>query len=455
MTPFETLRGEKAMKVVIIAAGDGGRLRRKNKNLIKPLIPILGVSLIERVILSCKEAGFNDFVVVVGFKKDELVSCLNRIAEKQNISLQIAENPQWKKGNGTSVLACERFAEEPFVLVMCDHIFDPEILQGLVQEKLSTDECVLAVDRRTNEIFDLEDATKVQYQGREIKAIGKELDSFNGIDTGIFLCTPAIFYALREANQQNKCPLSNGVRYLIRDKKMKMHDIGDRFWIDVDTGKSVKRAKRLLLTNLPKPQEDGFVSQYLNRAISLKVSSFLSYTKLTPNSITIISFVLALIGAYLFSFGNYLWTVVAGILVQLSSIMDGCDGEIARLKYLKSRFGGWLDTILDRYADTAIAIGITYAFWQRHPSPLVWIGGIGALVGFILSSYTTKEYRLSYSKDIPRSFINRLRKRDLRLFLIFVGALVARPFWSLLIVGAISHLSVVWNFTRIYFGKER
>ncbi len=442
------------MKVVIIAAGDGGRLRRKNKNIIKPLIPILGVSLIERVILSCKQAGFNEFVVVVGFKKDDLVLHLNKIAEKQNITLRVAENPEWRKGNGTTVLACERFVEEPFVLLMCDHLFDPEILQSLVQEKLSTDECVLAVDRRTNEIFDLEDATKIQYQGRDITAIGKELNSFNGIDTGIFLCTPAIFDALREANQQNKCPLSNGVRYLIRDKKMKMHDIGDRFWIDVDTGKSLKRAKRLLLENLPKPQEDGFVSQYLNRAISLKISSLLSYTKLTPNSITILSFVVALIGAYLFSFGNYLWTAVAGVLVQLSSIVDGCDGEIARLKYLKSRFGGWFDTILDRYADTAIAVGISYAFWQEHPSPLVWIGGIGALIGFILSSYTIKEYGLRYSEDIPPTFINRLRKRDLRLFLIFIGALLNRPFWSLLIVGAISHLSVVWNFLHVYFEKD-
>ena len=442
------------MKVVIIAAGDGGRLRRKNKDTIKPLVPILGVSLIERVFLSCKQAGFNEFVVVVGFKKDDLVLHLNKIAEKQNITLQIAENPQWRKGNGTTVLACERFVEEPFVLLMCDHLFDPEILQGLVQEKLSTDECVLAVDRRTNEIFDLEDATKVQYQGREIKAIGKKLDSFNGIDTGIFLCTPAIFDALREANQQNKCPLSNGVRYLIRDKKMKMFDIGSRLWIDVDTGKSVKRARRLLLENLPKPQEDGFVSQYLNRAISLKISSLLSYTKLTPNSITILSFVVALIGAYLFSFGDYLWTAVAGVLVQLSSIVDGCDGEIARLKFLKSRFGGWFDTILDRYADTAIALGITYAFWQKHPGPLVWIGGIGALVGFILSSYTIKEYRLSYSKGISPTFINRLRKRDLRLFLIFIGALLNRPFGSLLIVGAISHLSVVWNFLHVYFEKD-
>ncbi|MFQ6002291.1 MAG: NTP transferase domain-containing protein, partial [Candidatus Zixiibacteriota bacterium] len=141
------------MKVVIIAAGDGGRLRRKNKNIIKPLIPILGVSLIERVILSCKEAGFNDFVVVVGFKKDNLVPCLNKIAEKQNITLQVAENAHWQKGNGTSVLACERFVGEPFILLMCDHIFDPQILQGLIQERLSSDECVLAVDTRTNEIF--------------------------------------------------------------------------------------------------------------------------------------------------------------------------------------------------------------------------------------------------------------------------------------------------------------
>ncbi|GAH95225.1 unnamed protein product, partial [marine sediment metagenome] len=50
-------------------------------------------------------------------------------------------------------------------------------------------------------------------------------------------------------------------------------------------------------------------------------------------------------------------------------------------------FGAWFDTILDRYVDTAISIGIGYSFWLTHPGVLSWIGCILALVGFILTSY--------------------------------------------------------------------
>jgi CDP-L-myo-inositol myo-inositolphosphotransferase len=138
----------------------------------------------------------------------------------------------------------------------------------------------------------------------------------------------------------------------------------------------------------------------------------------------------------------------AGVLIQVSSIIDGCDGEIARLKALGSRFGAFFDTILDRYADLAIAAGITYGFWLTHPEFWVWLAGIGALSGFLLTSYAKKEYQLRFQKPPPLSFLPRLAKRDLRLFAIFLGALLGQPFFAMLGVGAISHLAVFWILVR-------
>ena len=84
---------------------------------------------------------------------------------------------------------------------------------------------------------------------------------------------------------------------------------------------------------------------------------------------------------YLFTRQGYIWGLLAGVVIQLASIIDGCDGEIARLKYRSSRFGAWFDTVLDRYADVAIAVGITYGYARTHASALVWLGGILALRG--------------------------------------------------------------------------
>ncbi|GAI18852.1 unnamed protein product [marine sediment metagenome] len=172
----------------------------------------------------------------------------------------------------------------------------------------------------------------------------------------------------------------------------------------------------------------------------------LSYFPISPNIITIISFVTGLVAAFMFIKGNYFFTLFAGLLVQLSSIIDGCDGEIARLKFQGTPFGAWFDTILDRYVDTAISIGIGYSFWLTHPGVLPWIGCILALVGFILASYLKKEYFRRYFEEMPKSFIRTLTKRDIRLFVIFMGAIVNKPYWALIGIGIISHIGIGWSF---------
>jgi CDP-L-myo-inositol myo-inositolphosphotransferase len=233
---------------------------------------------------------------------------------------------------------------------------------------------------------------------------------------------------------------------LIQERKIRAVDIGDRFWLDVDTPESLSDARRVLLANLAKPSEDGFVARWLNRRASLRLSSYLATTRLSPGAITLASFVIALSGAALFAVGSYLWTALAGLLIQLASIVDGCDGEIARIKFQTSRFGAWADTVLDRYADVAVVTGISLGHWQTHPTTFTLLGAILALTGFILASYTKKEYALRYGSEPPSGQLARLSKRDVRLFVLFAGALLNRPFEAMILAGAVSHLAVGVHF---------
>jgi CDP-L-myo-inositol myo-inositolphosphotransferase len=146
-------------------------------------------------------------------------------------------------------------------------------------------------------------------------------------------------------------------------------------------------------------------------------------------------------------------SLFAGILIQLGSILDGCDGEVARLTFSKSRFGAWLDTLLDRYGDAAVATGITVGFWRVHPSPWAWLGGMAALTGFLLASYTKKEHALRYRKSIPGGFLARLIKRDLRLFGLFLGAVFGYPYFALLFLGLLSHVGIGHLFWTVSRGK--
>ena len=139
-----------------------------------------------------------------------------------------------------------------------------------------------------------------------------------------------------------------------------------------------------------------------------------------------------------------MWTILAGLVIQLSSIVDGCDGEVARLRFQSSKFGGWFDTILDRYADTVIVGGVSFGYWLAHPHPAVWLGAMMALTGFIMASYVKKEFVIRFQSKPPAGLLGALIKRDLRIFAIMLGAIANLPYEAMLLVGLLSHAGVGW-----------
>ncbi|MFQ5752515.1 MAG: NTP transferase domain-containing protein, partial [bacterium] len=340
-------------QALILAAGLGRR--QKENGTSKPLIHLLGLTLIERIILTAKKAGILDFLIVVGYNGDKIRKHLAD-GRKLGVKLEYIVNNKWQRGNGISVLKAREFFHESFILLMADHIFDHKILKELRKTGLQQDECILCVDGKMHKYLDLEDATKVVVTDGRIIDIGKELIHYNGIDTGIFLCTPAIFDALGESIANGNESLSGGINILANREKMKALDVSDKYWIDVDDGKALKNAKSLLIEQLAK-LTDGPIAKMFNRPLSLRISAVLLKTGITPNQVSLLSFIMGLFASLCFYFGDYLYLIVGGILVQISSVVDGCDGEIARLKLGQTNYGGWFDAVLDRYADGLIVFG--------------------------------------------------------------------------------------------------
>lgn len=429
---------------VILAAGEGHRLNGVNGGSPKPLTPVLGLTLLERAILSCKEVGVLEFYVVIGYHADKMIPYLRALEQRLSILIKPVENPNWREGNGSSALSAAPYINRSFLLLMCDHLFDPAILRLLLTAGINTTDCLLAVDRHTDRVFDLDDATKVQTDGDVVIGIGKEKASFDAVDTGLFLCQPSLFDVLKVAKDRGQHSLSAGLVELIRSRGFRAVTIGKRFWFDVDTPKSLGLAKRALLQSLSKPDEDGFVARYLNRPVSRRITEMLVRIPINPNGISLLSFAVGIMGAVMFCLGGYIWTILAGLVIQLSSIVDGCDGEVARLRFQSSKFGGWFDTILDRYADTAIVAGVSFGYWLAHPYATVWLGAIFALTGFIMASYTKKEFVIRYQSKLPSGLFGKLIKRDLRIFAIMLGAIVNLPYEIMLLVGLLSHVGIGW-----------
>ena len=242
---------DKSKKCLIIAAGKGIRLRSRGDS--KPLTPIFGIPLIERVITTALEAGANEFFVVTGYQADPLKAFLQDLSHRLGIRITPIDNEDWQKENGLSVLKGRPYFQEPFLLLMADHLFDPAIARELMAYPLADEEIVLGVDRnKSNSLIDLHDVTRVKTTEDNIGEIGKGLEDFDAFDTGIFYCRPALFRALEQCALENgDATLSGAVQILARENRAKTVDIGNRFWIDVDDPAAFKRAENALLSEIP------------------------------------------------------------------------------------------------------------------------------------------------------------------------------------------------------------
>jgi choline kinase len=219
---------------LILAAGNGSRIAALSGSAPKPLVPLLGAPLLEHIVLSSNTAGIEKFVIVVGYRADAI---RRWFADHplNNISVTFVENRDYHKANGVSALAAKKLLRNPFLLLMADHIFEPKTARALLRQPLDDDEVILGVDYNIDCIFDLGDATKVKLEGNDIVDIRKDLLHYDALDTGMFLCGPALFERLEATKKDGNCSLSDGMRQLGRERKLKGFDIGNGHWQDVDT----------------------------------------------------------------------------------------------------------------------------------------------------------------------------------------------------------------------------
>lgn len=232
------------MKCLIIAAGQGTRLRSMAES--KPLAQVNGIALIEHVIRAAAAGGAEEFVVVTGYEAPGIETFLADLSARLGLRVETVHNPDWHRPNGVSVLAAAGRLDSEFLLLMSDHLFDPDIVRRLMTRRGQQSGLTLACDYRLdNPLIDPDDVTKVKSDadGR-IMAIGKALEDFNAADTGIFLATPALFDALRQSMARGGLgSLSEGVQILADASAAHAFDIGDGWWIDVDDEAAHARAE--------------------------------------------------------------------------------------------------------------------------------------------------------------------------------------------------------------------
>jgi 1L-myo-inositol 1-phosphate cytidylyltransferase / CDP-L-myo-inositol myo-inositolphosphotransferase len=439
------------MEAVFLAAGRGSRMGANGDDH-KALRELMGVPIIERGIRAFRAAGIQRFTIVVGHAAELIESAIGD-GSRLGVEVRYAYNDDWQLGNGTSLYAVREMVNgERFVLAMADHWFEPAMAQLLIDRAAVDERSLLCVDTDGSRVWDLDDATKVRIgPDGAVTAAAKDLAQFDAIDCGLFVCSPAVFPALERAFAEGDYELSAAMRALEGPARLAAVSIDGRLWEDVDTEIAFGGALRKLRDSLHS-RDEGLVSRFLNRPLSLRLTSLAIKLRLTPNMLSVISFVMAISAGIAFGFGLL---IPAAIGVQLASIVDGSDGEVARARFMTSRWGGMMDSLLDRVADAVILGGIGIFLLQGEARWWEIAPLIAAIAGAPMSMMAKDRYAIATGRQWVAGSSDGVGRyllagRDGRLFIIFLGGLTGLLVPALWYIAVVSALLLVWRMAQMW-----
>jgi phosphatidylglycerophosphate synthase len=205
---------------------------------------------------------------------------------------------------------------------------------------------------------------------------------------------PALFSGLGKHNHWS-C-LAESVRWL-NHRKVELPD----HWLCMGISRAnLHLATDALVSHLGKPSDNRII-RYV-RKISAFIAKPLAYTPVRPNHVTVLAFFLGLVAALSMFQATYGWVVLGALIFVVSWIVDCADGMLARLKLQETRFGAWLDLVLDNVVNVAVFGALTKAVYTQTSNKGVVLYGGGLLVFGAVLSFAMVSYHLTHKQDQPK-----------------------------------------------------
>lgn len=252
--------------------------------------------------------------------------------------------------------------------------------------------------------------------------------------------------------------------------KMVRKPVGQEGMVTLVTPHDVRKAETWLLRGLIKETE-GFMSRHLERRISLAITRQLVSTGITPTTMTVISLGVGLLAAPFFLSARPVYQITGALLFLAHSILDGCDGELARLRFQESRWGGlldfWGDNVVHAAVFSCMAVGwslATGAAWPLVLGTMAVAGAVGS-AGFVYW-HTMREKRSDgpLFTSVVRSpapglsrLLDALARRDF-IYIIVLLSIFGKAVWFLVLAGIgapIFLLLLLWTTRGEPHFKER
>jgi len=391
-------------------------------------VKIAGVPLLKRVILSAERAGVQDFFIMASQRGAGWRDILK--GDRQSRA-----RIHWMEGTLPPLRL-----DEPFFLLQGNVLFEGRVLSEL--SKVALDGAVVV-------------AVRVPVRPRP--DLDREKDGF--AMPGVALASPKLLDLVRGRGLS----LDDDLLALAYAGGAKCCDVEGLLCQAIDGPEALREAEARLLRSLWLSTDGRIVDRFLNRKLSRIFTRLLIHFPVTPNQVTLAGFLIGLLAAWLFLAGGYWPSLLGAVLFQLSTIVDLVDGELARLKFMESRLGKWLDHNCDNLVHLAIIASIAVSRFRATGEQFVlYLGGMAALGVFI--SYLMVFSAILLNKRTPspapdmgsldagssaRAALARrlegLANRDFFSLSLFACFLLGQPIWFLeiLAVGANAYW-VVW-----------
>ena len=195
---------------------------------------------------------------------------------------------------------------------------------------------------------------------------------------------------------------------------------------------------------------DGVIARHLNRPISLRITERLIAWPVKPWQVSVATFAMTLAAGLSFAIGH---ATTGGLLAQCASVLDGVDGELARVRYQDSAFGGLYDALLDRVGEAAVIGGMTLYAWLMGAGALAVALGFAALAGNSLSMLVKEKYGTQFQRPWASEREGRWRwlllGRDGRLFLTLIAGLTGQIELVLAYIAVGTHVHAGARIVRI------
>ncbi|MCQ4575454.1 MAG: CDP-alcohol phosphatidyltransferase family protein [Candidatus Brocadiales bacterium] len=336
-----------------------------------------GLPLLKRTVLAAQKGGVEEFIVTAPKNSEEdlkrLFSGDDRICSRINWhGHENGDLPDRLKGTSS----------EPIMIIKAESVFDSNIVEKMYRPRLDDAAACVAVRNTAG-------ATGPGHH--TLKLDGDVVVDCNVPDAsfqtaGLMLAKHDAIKALATSVANGHTDLYDLVKGLLGTGKVRTVDVTNELCMEITSQETMRESREKLFDRLGLTT-DGPFSVHVSRKLSRVVSSVLVRLPITPNQVTLFGFFMGVVACWFFLQGRYWYSVAGAAVFYASIVLDLSDGEVARLKFMSSRYGGWFDSICDSVVFGGILLSAALAIHRdAHMSNVLAVGAVAAGVVLICSN---------------------------------------------------------------------